>query len=243
MHNLKQITRNAIMEAYSYDIDPLKSELKECLNKSTKTVIAWSYIIKNIKENVNKEVIYTKICTRTSRSFLLLFDKETNSLYALINYRKYRQIKNVYDFQKYIQALLFKYNQYKIQPNLFSLCDNKAERNYNNIINELIGNFPDNIISEIASFNILTYYVEKDTLLSLSNYLLDYETLHVIHQENWMAETDSSALEITAGSEKVNSNEIKYDLSFTELSTEIQNQNNIVDVNIKNENKEESGNA
>lgn len=242
MANLKQITRDAITEAYLYDIESVKYDLKEHLNKGSKTILAWSYISKNI-ENKSDNNIYTKICERSSRHFLLIFDREINSLYVIINYRQYKKSKSVYSFPQYIQAFLFEYNQYDIQSNMFDLYDTEIKSKYSNILDELIGDFPNDILKNIESFNIITYHVENDILISLNNYILDYETLTVIQQENWMMETISNPLELTVTVASINDDKNDNGLSLTNLSEEKIKQKNNIDLTIKREKEDKSKNA
>ena len=171
--NFWQAVYSAISQAIREDLEAYTSQ-RILATQNSRNFLKWDLINTNIINNLRNNLIEVEIVRMGSWKFLLIFDKENNCIYSLMNTKRYNTICNnkLLNAPLYMQALVELNNNlgYAINPlfdlpsqesglhNLLrSLCSSFTSRG-NNLenVNYKIITFTTNQFDEVIGLNLIT---------------------------------------------------------------------------------------
>ena len=180
---------SSISRAIKEDLESYTSQ-RQLVTQNSRNFLKWDLINTNIKEILNSSNFEAEIVKMGSWRFLLILDKENNTLISLMNTKRYETIcsNKVVNAPLYLRALVGLNQQLGVfSPLLFDFQDEDSQ--FSDLLHELcrpfynkkydlcgtnykIITFTTNQFDEVIGLNLLTLDVNLD-LLSKEN-LFDY---------------------------------------------------------------------
>lgn len=183
--NFYQQVYSSISQAIKEDLESYTSQ-RNLVTQNSRNFLKWDLINTNIKESLTSSNYEVEIVKMGSWKFLLILDKESNTLYSLMNTKRYETIcsNKTVNAPLYIKALVELNQQLGYaQTSLFE--DEKHDSCYTDLLNELCRTFysHDNDFSNI-NYKIITFATNRfDEVVGLNLLTLDIN-LDLLNKEN-----------------------------------------------------------
>ena len=181
----KTLIIDAVVQANKKDIHDFKLEndLKTFVSKH---FLKWDFINKNVTRTLNHKYQCIGIERGSLWEFVLIFDQATDCAYALMNEKRFYQLRErkVRDKVHYIDALASintdVVSKESEQLNLFEVDNSEWEEAVSEVLKKMVSP----IIGNLKRFVLVTFKTEKGEMKSVNSYITTPD-LGIAHEENW----------------------------------------------------------
>lgn len=169
-----QVIYKAISDARGEDYQAVVSQ-RNFITNNCKFPLIWDLLNENIADSLRSSNFEVAITGIGSWKFILILDKENNTLYSLMNEKRYQDImKAPQKAPKYMRALtLLNEKLGYVTPRLFDLDESDNNKEFGKVLHKLCNSFSSENDFKNITYNIITFSIYENLVSGLYLKTLD----------------------------------------------------------------------